>query len=440
MICPNCKKTISKEDKFCGYCGYKLELEDAGFLKWTRPKESEFLIKPSTADFEKEEAPLNYAGFWIRFGAWFIDLAISTILFLLFFFFILEGRVFWEEGLDRLVDFGILIIYHTFFLSIYSSTPGKMLYGLEVIDVNTEKKVKFGKALGRSLSYIISSIVLSLGFLWVAIDKEKHQGWHDKIAKTLVIKKTKNPLVLPIILSIIAVVFLIWLVFSEEPGYSYLDRDWLPKYGTKQFLISDIKDEVLRRNLSSVVFVNCYDEYFDWWTEGSGVFINSEGYFLTNYHVIEGTDYCDVGIPIDLSRPPDREYYAGPVAYNEILDIALLKIAGAYTTQMPQQFPSVYGIGISDALSINENITLVGYPVFGGYTLTLTDGIVSGRVGDDLIKVSAKIDAGNSGGALFNQRGELVGIATFGVYGEFEGLGYVVGIDSIIEWLETLYE
>lgn len=65
---------------------------------------------------------------------------------------------------------------------------------------------------------------------------------------------------------------------------------------------------------------------------------------------------------------------------------------------------------------------------------------MSGRVGDDLVKTSAKIDSGNSGGAAFNKKGEFIGIPTLIGEGIVEGLGYIVGIDSVKYWLSQIFE
>jgi len=157
--------------------------------------------------------------------------------------------------------------------------------------------------------------------------------------------------------------------------------------------------------------------------------------------------YCEIGITNDLSKEPQYIYYATDVLEdadgtfysiaNEELDVAILQIVDAFEGyQLPSRFPSISVIGSSDALNINDRVYVAGYPSYGGNTITYTDGVVSGRVGDDLIKTSAKIDFGNSGGAVFNESGEYVGMPTLISEGGYEGLGYIVGIDSVLEWIE----
>ena len=66
-------------------------------------------------------------------------------------------------------------------------TPGKMILNLKVVDAGSGDKLSIGQAIGRYLSYIVAFLPLCLGIFWVGIDKRK-QGWHDKLAGTVVIR------------------------------------------------------------------------------------------------------------------------------------------------------------------------------------------------------------------------------------------------------------
>jgi uncharacterized BrkB/YihY/UPF0761 family membrane protein len=79
------------------------------------------------------------------------------------------------------------LAYFVIFWATSGQTPGKMALGIKVISVDGTS-VGWGKAILRYIGYIISVIVLFLGFIWIAFDS-KRQGWHDKIAKTLVVHK-----------------------------------------------------------------------------------------------------------------------------------------------------------------------------------------------------------------------------------------------------------
>ena len=87
-------------------------------------------------------------------------------------------------GLDLLLIGVAFVLFWMF----RSATPGKMLVSAVIVDAKTLGKPSTSQLIGRYLAYYASTLPLCLGFLWVAFDKRK-QGWHDKIAGTLVIKK-----------------------------------------------------------------------------------------------------------------------------------------------------------------------------------------------------------------------------------------------------------
>lgn len=148
----------------------------------------------------------QFAGFWRRFVAYSIDgFIISIIFFILgiiaaiaYFAGAMAGdsRA-WVTGLTdpgRMAEFTTCIwlftmilnmAYFTYFHGSNGRTPGKMLMGLQVISIDG-KPISFGIAFLRSVGYLVSSIVFCLGYIWIAFDKKK-QGWHDKIAGTVVI-------------------------------------------------------------------------------------------------------------------------------------------------------------------------------------------------------------------------------------------------------------
>jgi uncharacterized RDD family membrane protein YckC len=144
----------------------------------------------------------RYGGFWRRGVALLID---KFILYIIYFILItLELRIFPSSPYTRHPDMaGIgssmtgrfllghciisLIIgmaYFTYFHGAIGQTPGKILLKLRVVGI-TGKKLTYGSAFLRWIGCIIASLPLFLGFLWVAFDSKK-QGWHDKIAGTVV--------------------------------------------------------------------------------------------------------------------------------------------------------------------------------------------------------------------------------------------------------------
>jgi uncharacterized RDD family membrane protein YckC len=136
----------------------------------------------------------EYAGFWIRFGAMLIDLVVMIIV-LYIPLTIIYGEEYWigEQFIygfwDVILGYIVPIVVTIWFWLRYSGTPGKMATKLRIVDAATGNKMTTGQAIGRYFAYTIAILPLCLGLIWVGIDKKK-QGWHDKLAGTVVIRDT----------------------------------------------------------------------------------------------------------------------------------------------------------------------------------------------------------------------------------------------------------
>jgi S1-C subfamily serine protease len=157
---------------------------------------------------------------------------------------------------------------------------------------------------------------------------------------------------------------------------------------------------------------------------GSGTFVSTDGMILTNAHVVTRDAACDfvsLGISVtdDVSRPPQMLYLAEPLAYNDVIDLAVIRVTNPVSEDvaLPDLFPAL-AVGNSDELSIGDDIRVLGYPEIGGETITFTNGAVGGftaqaGIGERaLIKTEATIAGGNSGGAAIDSEGRLIGIPT----------------------------
>lgn len=138
----------------------------------------------------------QYAGFWIRAGANFIDGILFMIVILPLMLAIYGEDYLTSEDLvmgtaDLLFNYILPIVVIIWFWLRFQATPGKMATKLTIVDANTGGPMGMGQAIIRYVGYIISSLPLGLGFIWVGIDKRK-QGWHDKMANTVVIRNTAN--------------------------------------------------------------------------------------------------------------------------------------------------------------------------------------------------------------------------------------------------------
>jgi S1-C subfamily serine protease len=161
---------------------------------------------------------------------------------------------------------------------------------------------------------------------------------------------------------------------------------------------------------------------------GSGAIIDSAGYILTNFHVIDGARRLEVTLA-DASKWPAR-----PVGADPSNDLAVIKI------DAPAEKLSVISLGDSSKLIVGQKVLVIGNPF--GFERTLTVGIVSslgrsiradnGRLMRGIIQTDAAINPGNSGGPVLNSSGEVIGVSTaiFSPSGGSVGVGFAVPINT----------
>jgi 2-alkenal reductase len=188
---------------------------------------------------------------------------------------------------------------------------------------------------------------------------------------------------------------------------------------------SDAMVSAVKRVAPAVVTVlNISDEVDG---SGSGVIISTEGYILTNNHVVEGATELAVAFADSTRREAEL------VGTDPLSDIAVIRVRG--------EVPGIATIGDSTRLQPGETVMAIGSPL-GNFRNTVTAGVVSAlnrSVGmlEGLIQTDASINRGNSGGPLINLSGEVIGINTLVVRGgggmlgvdQAEGLGFAVPSD-----------
>ena len=136
---------------------------------------------------------LEYVGFWARVGAALIDSVVLLVIITPALVAVYGWQYFTAEGLvqglaDVLISWVFPALACIWLWHKLRATPGKMLIGAEVVDADTGQAMTLGQSVIRYLGYFVSTIPLGLGLLWVAFDPRK-QGWHDKIANTVVVRK-----------------------------------------------------------------------------------------------------------------------------------------------------------------------------------------------------------------------------------------------------------
>lgn len=139
----------------------------------------------------------QYAGFWLRFVASLIDTVIFTVVLMVPLALIYGERYWIDETMvhgfwDVVLTYIVPFIATVWFWQRYLGTPGKMALRLRVVDARTGAPLPMGQCVLRYIGYFVSALPLCLGFLWVAFDARK-QGWHDKIAGSVVIFEPREP-------------------------------------------------------------------------------------------------------------------------------------------------------------------------------------------------------------------------------------------------------
>lgn len=172
---------------------------------------------------------------------------------------------------------------------------------------------------------------------------------------------------------------------------------------------------------------------------GSGFFLTRDGYVVTNHHVVEGSD------TITVSLYDGTSYEAVLVGSDQRSDIALLKVIG-------EDFPCVI-LGDSDSIAVGDRVAAIGNPL-GELTFTLTAGCISATernvtfsqgVTRNLLQTDCAINSGNSGGALFNLYGEVIGVtnAKFSSPSggaSIDNIGFAIPVNRVKEVVESILE
>ena len=144
---------------------------------------------------DEKQVP-EYVGFWLRVVAFVVDsivvlLIMAPVLFAVFGTDYLTLAMAGKTTLvDSLLQLALLVVAMAL-LKFRGATPGKMAVSARVVDAKSLGPLSSGQAVGRYLAYFVSMLPLMLGFIWIAFDKRK-QGWHDKLADTVVIRDRKS--------------------------------------------------------------------------------------------------------------------------------------------------------------------------------------------------------------------------------------------------------
>ncbi len=207
--------------------------------------------------------------------------------------------------------------------------------------------------------------------------------------------------------------------------------------------------DLVRAVKDSIVAISNYVDngYQTGYSKGSGIVISTDGYIVTNNHIIDdGIINCEVTVTktADDGTETKETYEAKLVGTDERTDLAVLKINAKNLTAAK--------LGDSDKVSPGDDVVIIGNPILVGsdvleLTTSVSKGVVSGlnreisATGQGLtsIQTDAPINGGNSGGAMFNGYGEVIGIVDFKIVSEnAENLGFGITINEAKQVVEDL--
>ncbi len=201
--------------------------------------------------------------------------------------------------------------------------------------------------------------------------------------------------------------------------------------------------QVYARNVDSVVAISCdarvtmNGQSMEATVTGSGFILTENGYIVTNYHVVEDAS------SVTVTTQDDKEFSATVIGHDATADMALLKVDAEGLQAVT--------LGSSSELIIGDMVVAIGNPL-GTLNATQTVGYISGinrQISSEnnyttMLQTDAAINSGNSGGPLFNMKGEVVGITTAKYSGTsssgatIEGIGFAIPIDDLKKSLDEL--
>ena len=193
--------------------------------------------------------------------------------------------------------------------------------------------------------------------------------------------------------------------------------------------------ELYEKCAPSIVAISGYTDGQAGYNWGTGVILSADGLILTNTHVIDACDRATVTL-FD-----DREFEATLIGADTISDVAVLKIDATGLT--PAEF------GDSASLRVGDPVAAIGNPLGDSFRCTLTDGIISAISRDIsykgrsmiLLQTNTALNEGNSGGALFNMHGQVVGITNMKMmssYSSIEGIGFAIPSATAVEVVNSI--
>jgi len=433
MYCKKCGKKNPEGSKFCQHCGVKFS-------------ES---VSVSNNNIEhnssNEYVDINHPPYPYVISIW------KLVIMCLATFGLYE--IYWFYRQWKSFNTANNLKHGSFTLWIYSLFAPLSSYSLFKHISNNVKEINSGKGLesgGLAIVYFFLTRFW-LGFLpLIPVQNKINLYWERKYGNKLV---RSNFGVWNWIIVVTVVIVLTFAIFSEDTTTDTTSTSPTNTSITKAYNQEEITSSVVNIFCPSIV-------EGEEGTGGSGTIITEEGIILTNSHIIPQNEKyinvdekgCLVILPNPSTGQPKEMYWATPIVLPEIsdtYDLAYLSIYAAYYDEESKEYQGTYprtfpafddsSRCVDENVKLGEKVTIFGYPsLSGGYSLTVTDGLVSSFPGEGLIVTSAKISEGNSGGLAVDEKGCMLGIPSMISYDETESLGVIISSDLIIKFSDEV--
>jgi len=436
MYCKKCGKKNPEGSKFCQHCGIKFSenLSDNS----TSSSEN----KSSDKHVSIDTSPYPYA-----ISIWkLVIMCLATFGLYEIYWFYRQWKSFNAENKLKHGGFALWM------LALFSPLTSYSLFKHVSSDV---KEVNEGKGLESGALAVVYFFLTRfwLGFLpLIPVQNKINLYWEKKYQNKLV---RSNFGVWNWIIVIAVAVIMLFAFYSEDTttDTSLVVPEMTPITGPND------QEEIA----SSVVNIFCpstSSEEEESSSGGSGVILTEDGIVLTNSHIIPQNETnilvdevgCLVVLPDPTTGHPSEIYLANPIVIPGIsddYDLAYMQIYDAFydeeTEEYKGTYPKIFPAFDDTTRCSNENVALgesvriFGYPaISGGYSLTITDGIVSSFPGDGTIVTSAKISHGNSGGLAVDKNGCMIGVPSLVSSDEYESLGVIYSMDLVNKFSEEV--
>ncbi len=433
MYCKKCGKKNPEESKFCQYCGIQF---------------SELMSVPKNSvehQASSEYINVNKSPYPYVISIWkLIIMCLATFGLYEIYWFYRQWKSF--NSANDLKHGNVTLWIYSLFAPLSS-------YSLFKHISNNAKKVDNDKGLEAGSLAIIYFFFTRfwLGFLpLIPVQNKINLYWKKKYGNKFVRSKFG---VWNWIVVVTVVLIIIYSIFSEDTSTNTTSTA-----PTNTSVVEGYnQDEVA----SSVVNIFCPSTVKnEETTGGSGTIITEGGVILTNSHIIpqdkKNIHVDDKGCIVVLPNPetgqPKEIYLAHPIVIPDLsdkYDLAYVSIYAAYYDEnekkyvgdYPRKFPTFDDTArcTNENLKLGESIRVFGYPaISGGYSLTVTDGLVSSFPGEGLIVTSAKISHGNSGGLAVDKNGCMIGVPSLVSSDEKESLGVIYSMDLVNKFSEEV--